>query len=139
MNHSLRERLQKLIAHLSSSPLEAFSKLDQMCFDFYALMSRDLLIGYFFTGRDLRAIAHRQARFLWQSAGMKLLIEHELEPRLRSPTQAHAELPPVYSGHFDRRILLLRQFLKKSTLPANLAESWIDFELAFRNQVVSEK
>src|SRR5688572_9379972 len=72
---------------------------------FYERMSHDVLIGYFFSGKDVAAIAEKQAQFLFYAAGMHSTYMGKL------PASAHLELPPILKGHFDRRLILLRETL----------------------------
>ena len=55
----------------------------------------------------------------------------------KGPSTAHSTLPPILSGHFDRRILLLRETLIEAGINATLLELWVQFEESFRAQVVA--
>jgi truncated hemoglobin YjbI len=100
--------------------------------DFYHEMSKDILIGYFFSGKDVDLIAEKQMNFLLVAMGTRSTYEG------KSPTSAHLELPPILSGHFDRRLTLLRQTLIKYEVDPKDIQIWIDFENAFR-EVVTQK
>jgi len=56
----------------------------------------------------------------------------------KGPHSAQTELPPIWGGHFDRRITLLRETLIAHNVPAPMLELWIAFESSFRNIVVSK-
>lgn len=99
--------------------------------DFYSRMAGDILIGYFFTGKDITAIADRQAHFLLFAVGLKPSYEGNLPP------SAHLSLPPILKGHFDRRLLLLKETLKEHGLTDKDIRTWVSFENAFRAVVVS--
>ena len=45
----------------------------------------------------------------------------------RSPKAAHENLPPILSGHFDRRHVLLRETLQEFSLSLKSIEAWLDF------------
>ena len=93
-------------------------------------MSEDVLIGYFFTGKDTQTVADRQLEFLLVAMGVKT------EYRGKIPTHAHLELPPIYTGHFDRRLVILKQTLSDEGLSEDEIQIWIEFEEAFREVIV---
>ncbi len=94
-------------------------------------MAEDLLIGYFFQGKDPNVIADQQLLFLMYAMGILPSYSG------KSPTSAHLELPTIHTGHFDRRLVLLRETLQSHQVQARDIETWIDFEEAFRGVVVS--
>ena len=97
---------------------------------FYQTMSQDLMIGFFFAGHDLKDIAQKQASFFLMAAGM---IQHYPG---RGPSTAHQALPPILSGHFDRRLVILRQVLELEGLSELQVSAWMRFEESFRAVVV---
>ncbi len=99
--------------------------------DFYDRMAADVMIGFFFNGKDPRKIAANQQQLILKAAG--LIPEY----RGKSPADAHLSLPPILAGHFDRRLQLLRETLADRGVPDELAQNWIRFESAFRKVVVS--
>jgi truncated hemoglobin YjbI len=98
---------------------------------FYDRMSKDLLIGFFFDGRDLDKIAEGQTAFLFRAMGLRLSYTG------KSPAQAHTELPPILAGHFDRRLVLLDEQLAEEGLDASQRRIWIGFENAFRDPILN--
>ena len=124
-----RKKLKQLFLHIGGEP-----RLQQILEDFYDRMSKDVLIGYFFTGKDTRQIARQQLGFLLQAMGASTTYAG------KPPTQAHGNLPPILAGHFDRRIILLSETLRDHGLSDSDAKTWINFEKAFRKAIiVSEK
>jgi truncated hemoglobin YjbI len=105
-------------------------RLEEILQDFYARMGRDVLIGFFFDGKDVAAIARRQMDFLLKAMGAS-----ESYSGL-APAQAHDKLAPILSGHFDRRLQLLEQTLKDHGLEQAEIETWLRFENAFRGGIV---
>ena len=97
--------------------------------DFYEKVSQDVLIGFFFTGRDLVHIADMQSQFLMKAMG----AVEQYSGRL--PAQAHEQLPPILRGHFDRRLVILRETLRDHGLSESDIQVWIDFENAFRSVI----
>ena len=100
--------------------------------DFYERMSKDILIGFFFEKHDLNRIALMQSKFVLNAAGLIPAFEG------KGPSTAHISLPPILTGHFDRRIVLLRETLLAHTLSAEQIESCVRFEESFRAIVVSD-
>ncbi|MBS1962162.1 MAG: hypothetical protein JST04_08100 [Bdellovibrionales bacterium] len=98
---------------------------------FYLRMSTDVLIGFFFDGRDLEAIADMQARFLYRAMGLRPSYSG------KAPADAHTALPPILTGHFDRRLVLLEEVLTAEGLNAPQRQTWLAFENAFRDAIVS--
>jgi hemoglobin len=94
--------------------------------DFYQRMADDLLIGFFFTGKDLNKIASQQLRFLMKAMGATLSYTG------KAPAQAHVELPPILPGHFDRRLRILEETLRDHGLSESEIKTWIQFESTFR-------
>lgn len=99
--------------------------------DFYQRMSEDILIGYFFFEKDTNQIADRQLEFISFAAGLRKTYSGH------TPTSAHLKMPPILVGHFDRRLIILRETLQAHGLALEDIETWVAFENAFRNVVVS--
>ncbi len=106
-------------------------KLREILNDFYDEMSRDILIGFFFAGKDLNQIADRQADFILKASGIKK------EYAGKAPQLAHLELAPILGGHFDRRLVILKSVLKAQGFSDEDMRIWIRFEKSFRNAVVN--
>ena len=98
---------------------------------FYAVMAKDPMIGYFFEGKPLHSIAGKQAEFILMAAGISR------DFRGNGPASAHTAMPPIFSGHFDRRLVLLRQCLTHEGLTPAQIDTWMRFEESFRAVVVA--
>jgi hemoglobin len=94
-------------------------------------MSADILIGFFFDGKDIALTASRQADFILAAGGFIDRFEG------RGPASAHTALPPILSGHFDRRLQILREVLNENQVPTDAIETWVQFEEGFREVVVT--
>ena len=105
--------------------------IERILLDFYGRMEKDILVGFFFHGKDVRAIALRQKEFLLRAFGAAPSYSG------KPPAQAHEQLAPILSGHFDRRLQLLEETLRDHGLAAEDIRSWVGFENAFRGQIVS--
>lgn len=94
--------------------------------EFYQAMSTDTMIGFFFTGKDLAQVARKQQEFILKAAGLRENYEG------KNPANAHLALPPILAGHFDRRLKVLEETLRKKGLQEPSVRTWISFENAFR-------
>lgn len=99
--------------------------------EFYQRMANDLLIGFFFDGKDLDHIASQQLKFLMRAMGATLSYSG------KAPAQAHLELPPILPGHFDRRLRILEETLRNHQLSEEQIRIWIQFENSFRAGIQS--
>ena len=123
--------LRALYYSLGSSQEERTQKLSNIVLDFYQRMSADLLVGFFFSGRDLPTIAAKQAEFLLRAMGGAESYSG------KAPADAHKQLPPILSGHMDRRLKILEHTLMDHGLSKDKISAWIGFENAFRSGIVS--
>jgi truncated hemoglobin YjbI len=98
---------------------------------FYDVLKSDVLVGFFFDGQDLDRIAGMQSQFLYRAMGLR--------PSYTGlpPSSAHAKLPPILAGHFDRRLTLLATHLAREGLDAAQIATWVAFENAFRNSIIA--
>ena len=120
-----KPELKKLFASVGSE-----ERLKTILEKFYLKMSQDILIGFFFDGKDLKQIAHTQAMFLLRAMGVTPSYSG------KAPAQAHEKLPPILAGHFDRRLRLLEEVLKEEGLNHHDIKTWVAFESAFRASIV---
>jgi truncated hemoglobin YjbI len=123
----MRAELAELITSIGGESV-LFSILNE----FYLRMSKDLMIGFFFEKHDLEHIALMQGKFILNAAGLIPSFEG------KGPSTAHTALPPILSGHFDRRLVILRETLSARSLGENQIETWARFEESFRAIVVSD-
>ncbi|MBI3557824.1 MAG: group 1 truncated hemoglobin [Deltaproteobacteria bacterium] len=105
------------------------ASLDQILARFYQKMSTDVLLGFFFDGCDVLAIARMQKSFLMRAWGVSQSYAG------KSPADAHAKLPPILKGHFDRRLVLLAETLREFKVGENEIALWVSFEEKFRAAV----
>jgi hemoglobin len=100
---------------------------------FYKKMENDILVGFFFAGKDLEHIIQQQKSFILRAMGA---ID---EYRGKSPKKAHEDLPPILKGHFDRRMKLLRETLEEEGLSEKAVTAWTNFENQFRGALIGEE
>lgn len=94
-------------------------------------MAGDIIIGFFFDGKDLDKIADMQRSFLMRAMGATPSYSG------LPPAKAHDKLAPILSGHFDRRLRILEETLAAHGLADEDIRTWISFESAFRDAIVS--
>ncbi len=104
----------------------------QLMLQFYERMAEDPMLGFFFTGRDLIAVARKQTEFFLKQAGGAPSFSG------KPPAQAHFHLPPILPGHFDRRLKILEQTLLENKITQPGREAWLGFENAFRSVIVRD-
>ena len=107
--------------------------LNSLLDKFYQALSKDVLVGFFFDQKDLSKIAQKQKEFLMRAWGITSSYSG------KSPATAHISLAPILKGHFDRRLVILKETLEKeTTLSASQIQLWLDFEELFRNSIQKE-
>lgn len=104
--------------------------LEAILQDFYARMAKDVMIGFFFEGKDLASIAQKQKEFLMRAFGAATSYSG------KAPFEAHRALAPILAGHFTRRLRILEETLKDHGLSAEDIRTWVEFENAFRRGIV---
>lgn len=108
------------------------AKVKLILHDFYRRMAKDIMVGYFFDGKNLDEIAEKQAGFLMRAMGATTTYSG------KSPADAHTALPPILAGHFDRRLKILEETLKDHGLEAGEIVTWLTFENTFRAGIVTQ-
>jgi truncated hemoglobin YjbI len=125
-----KPELRELFMDLGATPELREAKLSAILQDFYARMAADVLIGFFFDGRDVAAIASKQKDFILKAFGGTPTYSG------KAPADAHKALPPILDGHFNRRLQLLHATLLAHGLSEEKAQTWVEFENAFRSGIV---
>jgi len=127
-SNNLSEPLKKLYLEIGSE-----ARLLDLLIEFYKKMSDDVLLGFFFSGKDIDHIARQQQMFFLRAVGVNQVYEG------KSPRAAHRKIAPILKGHFDRRMVLLRETLSNAALTEENIKTWIDFEEQFRKSIVEEE
>jgi len=125
-----KPELKGLYQRLGPTPEAREQKLEQILVDFYVRMSYDIILDFFFTGKDVPAIARKQKEFLMRGFGAIPTYSG------KAPADAHTELPPILEGMFNRRLQILEETLRSYSLNDEDIRNWISFENAFRGAVV---
>jgi hemoglobin len=100
--------------------------------DFYDRLFRDVMIGFLFQGKDRQHLIDREYEF---TAGF---LGADIKYTGRSMRTAHAK-SPIFGGHFERRLQILRETLRDHGVEAEVQQAWIDHQLALRAQITTDK
>lgn len=125
-----KPELRELYQRLGSTPEAREQKLEAILQDFYKRMSTDIMLDFFFMGKDVPAIATKQKEFLLRAFGARPTYSG------KAPADAHHSLPPIHEGMFNRRLQLLEETLRSYGLSAEDIRTWVSFENAFRDGIV---
>ena len=96
---------------------------------FYDRLVTDPIVGFFFAGKDLAKVVDGQHGFL-----MRVFQETERFDGIH-PSKAHVDLPPILRGHFDRRLVVLREVLSELGVDPEDVDAWIKVEEGMRRLV----
>ncbi|MFK7872724.1 MAG: truncated hemoglobin [Oligoflexales bacterium] len=98
-------------------------KLEDIIRHFYDNAFEDVMIGYFFTGKDKEKLIRHQIEFTSQLLGCTD-INYQGQPL----PQVHNKLAGLRKPHFDRRHLLLKEAMSAFQLPNEITEEWLTLE-----------
>jgi hemoglobin len=94
------------------------------CFD-------DVMIGFHFR----RASRDRVKRFEYEHAAEHLGAGHPYAGRpLREAHGPHA----IFGGHFERRLVILREVLDAHGVDADVRDRWLDAQRALRSEITAD-
>jgi len=108
------------------------AKLRAVIEDFYSRVFGDVMIGFLFEGKDRARLVEMEYQFTAQ------LLGADVKYAGRSMREAHAR-SPIFGGHFERRLQLLRETLRDHAVDPEVVTAWIDHSLALRAQITSDK
>lgn len=100
--------------------------------DFYDRVFGDVMIGFLFEGKDRQRLIDREYEF---TAGF---LGGAVRYTGRPMREAHANLP-IFGGHFERRLQILRETLRDHAVDPEVQRAWIDHSLALRPQITSDR
>lgn len=108
-------------------------KLRAVVTDFYSRIFGDVMIGFMFEGKNRQHLIDREVEFTSGFLGNK-----EIKYQGRSMRAAHAA-SPIFGGHFERRLQILRETLRDNAVDPEVQAAWIDHTLALRAQITTDK
>jgi len=107
-------------------------KLRAVVTDFYARIFGDVMIGFLFQGKNRQHLIDREYEF---TAGF---LGGNVKYTGRGMREAHAK-SPIFGGHFERRLQILRETLAAHAVDPEVQKAWIDHQLALRAQITPDK
>lgn len=108
------------------------AKLREVITDFYARIFGDVMIGFLFQGKDRQHLIDREYEFTANLLGADVAYTG------RPMRVAHAK-SPIFGGHFERRLQILRETLRDHDVDPDVQRVWIEHTLALRPQITSDK
>ncbi len=120
------ERGPELFARIGEAALR------EVITDFYRRLFGDVMIGFMFQGKNRQHLIDREYEFTAN------LLGGDVKYTGRSMRTAHAQTP-IFGGHFERRLQILRDTLRDHTVDGDVQRVWIEHTQALRAQVTSDK
>ena len=108
-------------------------KLRAVITDFYSRLFGDLMIGFLFEGKNRLHLIEREYEFTASFLGNK-----DVKYTGRAMRIAHAQ-SPIFGGHFERRLQILRETLRAHAVAPEVQRVWIDHTLSLRAQITPDK
>ena len=97
--------------------------------DFYDRVFDDTMIGYLFVGKDKQRLIDKE----WELAAR--FLGADVRYTGKPIREVHTSVR-ILSGHFDRRLQILKDTLEDHGVDREVRDSWIEHTLALREQVV---
>lgn len=108
------------------------AKLRAVITEFYARLFPDVMIGFLFQGKDRARLIDKEYEFTAQLLGAD--VKYTGRP-LRT---AHAQ-SPIFGGHFERRLQILRETLRDCDVDPEVTQAWIDHTRRLRAQITRDQ
>jgi hemoglobin len=108
------------------------AKLREVVTDFYSRVFGDVMIGFLFEGKSRQHLIDREYEFTANFLG------GDVKYTGRPMRTAHAQ-SPIFGGHFERRLQILRETLRDNRVDPEVQQAWIDHTLALRPQITRDK
>jgi len=99
--------------------------------DFYDRVFDDVMIGFFFKGKDKARLVEKELELALQFLGA------DVEYSGRPLPEAHAA-HPIMGGQFNRRTQILRETMSDHGLSAEVQEAWLEHTERLRGQVTPD-
>ena len=108
------------------------ARLRPLLEDFYDRVFDDVMIGFFFKGKNKERLVQKELEFALK------LLGAEVEYTGMPIPEAHAS-HPIMGGQFNRRTQILREVLADHGMPAEVCERWIAHTESLRHQVTTDR
>lgn len=100
--------------------------------DFYERLFSDVMIGFLFAGKDRARLIQKE----WELTAR--FLGADIPYTGRPMRMAHAA-SPIFGGHFERRLQILRETLADHAVDPEVIRVWIDHQLALRSQITVDR
>jgi hemoglobin len=107
-------------------------KLRAVLETFYDAVFADVMIGFFFRGKDKARLVDKEWELVASHLGAPVRYSG------RPLAEAHAA-HPILGGHFERRLQLLREAMAAHGVDPDVREAWIAHTIALRPLVTSDR
>jgi hemoglobin len=107
-------------------------KLRAVIADFYDRVFADVMIGFLFEGKSKQTLIQREYEF---TAGF---LGADIKYTGRPMRAAHAN-SPIFGGHFERRLQILRETMHDHGVDPDVEKVWMDHSYALRAQITTDK
>jgi hemoglobin len=101
--------------------------------DFYDRVFADVMIGFLFQGKDKARLIQLE----WELAA-RMLGASDVAYTGRPMRVAHAQ-SPIFGGHFERRLQILRETLRAHGVDEDVQRVWIEHSQALRSQITKDQ
>ena len=108
------------------------AKLRALLTDFYARIFDDVMIGFLFAGKDRQHLIDREYELTAKILGADVAY------RGRPMREAHAK-SPIFGGHFERRMQLLRETMRDHDVDPDVQRVWLEHTEALRAQITPDR
>lgn len=122
---------------MSSGSPELFARigpvrLRAVIVDFYQRVFDDVMIGFLFVGKDRQRLIDKE----WELAAR--MLGAPVAYTGRPMKMAHAG-SPIFGGHFERRLQILRETLAEHDIDEEVGRVWIEHQQALRSQITADR
>jgi len=100
--------------------------------DFYNRVFADVMIGFFFVGKDKARLIEREYELAARMLGGSV-------PYAGRPMREAHRRHPILGGHFDRRLQILKETLKDHSIPPEATTVWVEHTQRLRSQITSDR
>ena len=108
------------------------AKLRAVITDFYSRLFGDVMIGFLFEGKSRQHLIDREYEFTASFLG------GDVKYTGRPMRTAHAQ-SPIFGGHFERRLQILRETMRDHAVDPDVQQVWIEHTLSLRSQITTDK
>ena len=100
--------------------------------DFYDRVFDDVMIGFMFVGKDKERLIEKE----WELAAR--ILGGDVPYTGRGLRAAHAR-SPILSGHFDRRLQILKETMADHGIPGHVRDVWLEHTERMRSLVTADE